>query len=230
MLKHRKSPDVSRPYDRIHTVITKGRKRLWWLIPASLIGVGISGVSWLINTTTGVPFEVIPMAILQGIIGFLCVITLGLVGESLGYTDSEKKFINQILEVLNREHFSDELIAAIDKRAEIGSSAGQIRTLSPLLILPIMISAVGVQIKFPPYLVTIIVGLLVLIVSTFFKEVDRANSDVIIRHAIAEYRCTQETKKGAGRTEEAEIRRLIDTYVTHSMTNNGNKSQNKAAN
>jgi hypothetical protein len=76
----------------------------------------------------------------------------------------------------------------IEKRAEIGAAASQNTTLLPLLSLPILIPILiefGSQI---PFLTDIFLIIITSFALVFLIDVDRADTDNIIRHAVAEYR------------------------------------------
>lgn len=193
MFKRKKkvSPSPS-PYNRMHEAvsITWGHKRLLSLfirlVPAWLLtgvfalayGVSVAVFLWVILITTGF------------------VIFLFVMFENLRPSDEETTWVRMSLDFLRREQFDDHVLEAIDKRAEIGSAASQTRTLMAILGLSIAIPSllpVFVQARPLNDIALPLSGVGVLLLG-LFRELERANTDTNIRHAIAEYRSEQKQR------------------------------------
>ena len=208
MSKRRKARPRSL-YARMHTAIIRGSKRYLWFIPAGLIGLIAGGLSWWFNLHYATRLEAAGLALMHAVLGTAIVLLAILVLDSLGLTERESKLVAIGLTFLERGQYANYIIETIDSRAEIGSAAGQIRTLFPILTLPIVISLVGLQLNILTIDGTLGIMILVILVIAFFKELDRANIDVVIRHVIAEYRCNQRRQ----RIMEQEADRFLEQLV-----------------
>lgn len=169
MLRRTKNRKRSRAiktlYEQVHYHITKKRQREKWVIVALIIGLLVLALIYALTSRAVPLLEKFYLSITLG--GFASVMTLLVVlaTENFSRTAEDSKFIEEVLRFLNDFDRPQVEIDTLDKRAEIGISAGQIRTLFPILAIPILIPiAVGVtRIVFQPGSTVSVYGIIYLI-------------------------------------------------------------------
>lgn len=187
MAKQQRQP--TRPYTRMCRAVESGyRRRLWFglLIVYSILAGIVGAVNILAQgsqwwTTAIAALLAIGLMIIIGITWLYLL-------ENLQHSDSEDAAVERGIAFL-REHGKDErIVSTVERRAERGSSAVQMRISLPILLLTLIATASGLLSFVPPSWQPIMYMFIVLVVLSLLREVARGNTDVIILSAIDEYR------------------------------------------
>lgn len=111
--------------------------------------------------------------------------------RGLGYGASEEKLLSVALEFLRSAHYKDAILETIKARAEISTTVGPVRSLIPILLIPIIVSLLDALGAMPVYSWLVIALILEVLLFPLAVDTYGANIDGVIRHAIAEYTCEQ---------------------------------------
>lgn len=212
MLKRPATP-TTRPYQRLHAHLRNTRKRHRWWYPALAVAI-ISGlISLLFNSVRGFSLEIMSLAVLHGVLGLSAVAVMMLIIHNLNVTEAEEPLVTAGMAFLTSERLTPGDIETIDARAEVGSAAGQVRTIIPVVALPIVIALVGTSFDIATTERAVVALIFMLGVVALLQELDRANTDAIIRQSIAEYRGFQRRREELEDVEVQSIKRLLAMYT-----------------
>src|SRR5262245_52739375 len=125
MPKRKRPTQAIYPYDQLRTAIKHGRRPQWWLVVFGIVGVSAAAISWYYNAAAYSWYWLVWLAFLHGSIAVALIACGILANDNLGFTDSEAKLLAITIDALRLEHYTDEILSTIDRRAEVGSGAGQ---------------------------------------------------------------------------------------------------------
>lgn len=111
--------------------------------------------------------------------------------RGLGYGASEEKLLSVALEFLRSVQYKDAILETIKARAEISTTVGPVRSLIPILLIPLIVSLLDALGAMPVYSWLVIALILEVLLFPLALDTYWANIDGVIRHAIAEYKCEQ---------------------------------------
>lgn len=187
-------------YDQLHARLRNELHRRIWAILLIVLWALVIGLLFLVLQAALLPLiESIYLSLVTSTLLVFILIFGNYAARNTNRSEEEGKHISTAFDFLYEGNIvSRAELNTLDRRAEIGMNAGQIRTLFPLLLLPLVIPITIqiVQILFVPdssvsvySLIYLGVGLIlvILVLFSFFHEIERSNRDAIIRHAIAEY-------------------------------------------
>jgi hypothetical protein len=176
------------PYNKLSGKMIEKYFRTIPTILSLIIGL-LLGVSKLI---TGIYnnkpiLENISSSIATFILLFFLLISLYIGLQNIFQSGYEEELLDAGINFLVEGNYSEEVLQIIEKRAEIGITAGETRTLVPILFFTITVPVI-VILKLPIdnfiYLFTVCSTVLIL----FLLEVDRSNLDAIIKQVCFIYR------------------------------------------
>ncbi|HEU4326918.1 MAG TPA: hypothetical protein VFS21_27510 [Roseiflexaceae bacterium] len=185
----KKKEEKLRPYQEIHNAIMRGRARRSKLAFTIILCLATAIGVFFITDASFTLVEQIASSLIVFFTGVSLILMIFLVRENISASEKEENLVNTVIIFLKEQMYSDEILKTIDKRAEIGSSAGQTRTLFQMLSIPFITSIAAYLYGIPIFIELFVVCSLILFFFTLslLVETGRANSDIIIRHAIAEY-------------------------------------------
>lgn len=120
------------------------------------------------------------------------------------------KCIHHVLKKLNRspDVFTTIEIDNLVERARIGNNTGSLNTLLPLLVIPLLVSfTINNLAQFynvDMYPAALLSMFIVALAYKFFYDLDKANTDAVIQHAISEYRKEQRSAHAIKQTMTGE--------------------------
>lgn len=131
------------------------------------------------------------MALASGFVCFGLAVCFFFASRGLGYGATEERLIFTALEFLRTQKYDHSVVETIKARAEISSAVGPVRSLLPILLIPIVISLLDVLGSMPLLSWLAIALMLETLLLPLAIDTYTTNIDGIIRHAIAEYMCEQ---------------------------------------
>ena len=184
------------PYDKLHEHLRQSVMRRWWNFPWLATWTLAGAIIAILASWNPQEWTYILSSLIWGpIAGALLGLTLLLGHRLLVYGDEEQRLITEGVAFLMREQSSGAIVTAMDTRAEIGIGGSQVRSLFPLFVLPLVVPwllpylAEHTQFSTAVYSV-IALSALLFVSFVLLRDLLRANIDAVIRHAVAEYRCT----------------------------------------
>jgi hypothetical protein len=209
---------MQRPYDQLRATVNAARNRRRWRIPVIGVGILIGLGMFVYLNARGFSLTETVAALLWGLLGAVLVLIAVLALQLLNSSEAEQQLVERALLALSQHRYPDAVIDAINARAEVGASAGQVRTLLPLLIIPLAAPLFSLLPALDLTSSALALLVIALPVSAFLVEIDRATTDGIIRHAIAEYRCglqlQREAQQRLADAEAWKVAWLLDTQAT----------------
>lgn len=180
---------VARPYTQMCRAVESGyRRRLWLgLFAAYSVVTGILGGAQFL--AQGSPWLTAGLAALLAI-GVMIILGAGLILllENLQHSENEDAAIERGIAFLRKHGYDAHVLATMERRAERGSAAVQLRISLPILLLTLIATVSNLLSFVPPTWQPIVYLLIILVVLTLLREVGRGNTDVVILSAIDEFR------------------------------------------
>ena len=180
---------AERPYTRMRRKVEEVYRRRRWLIVVVGFSLFVAVVSGANIVTQGSPWpqSIVAAALVAGLL-----IVIGAAGvllfENMQPSDMEDVAVERGVSFLREQKYDERVIATIERRAERGSAAVQLRVTLPVLSLTLIATVSGLLSLIPPTWQPIGYGFLAMFVLTLLREVGRGNTDVVILSAIDEYR------------------------------------------
>lgn len=206
----------ARPYTQMRRAVEAGYRRRLWLVLlvvySVVTGVGVSAQI----LSQGSPWLTTALAALLAI-GVMIILGAGLILllENLQHSENEDAAIERGIDFL-REHGQEEhVLTAIERRADRGSDAMQIRISLPILLLTLVATVSNLLSLVPPTWQPSVYMLIILVALTLLREVGRANTDVVILSAIDEYRA--EAAASRARASTAPLARTVPQLLPASQ-------------
>jgi hypothetical protein len=194
--RSKKNIPTEYPYDRLHDKLRHSVMRRWWNVPWLAIWTLAGAIIAILASWNPQQWTYFLSGLIWGpIAGALLGLTLLLGHRLLVYSDEEQRLITEGVTFLMREQPSEAVLNTIDTRAEIGIGGSQVRSLFPLFVLPLVVPwllpylAERFQFSTAVYS-AIALSALLFVGFVLLRDLLRANIDAVIRHVIAEYRCT----------------------------------------
>lgn len=203
------------PYKRMYECIIDAYKQKWQktLIISIAILTGIVTWIWLSTIDIGWIYKIdTELYAVLNTYGFVsCAI---LIYRVLGYSTSEEKLMSAAQRFLEREDFEDHILETITKRAEISSSIGPVRSLIPILLIPLIISSLSYFGSLLLHRWLFIGAVILALLLPLLIDTHTTNIDSVIRHAVTEYRCEKQSHQ---LSRQQDSRRLLKELLQYSV-------------
>jgi hypothetical protein len=168
-------------------VIANGYQGKRWVDRGILLGLIVGMGVFVDNATSSISLlESINSAVLWGLAVMYASFLIVLAKRHLDHAEIENKLIEIGITFLREHRCNDAQRSLLLQRAQIGSSAGQTRAILPIFLAPFIVtlifqSALHTTIKLG------IVSVFAYVAIAFFRELGRANIDVVIGQSVVEY-------------------------------------------
>jgi hypothetical protein len=211
MSTHQPKPNSEgRAYTKMVRAIDKERKRYRWIVPASCLAVVAGGLTYMVSqaqpwwralTDAG-------NVVWAVFVGFLVLV---LSRELLQHGDKVDKVIDVGLEHLREAQYNKPTLACIKERAQIASTASMLRTILPVVAVPIALGALLAQgVVAPEFRLPIWVAVAIL-VSSMVVDLLRGSTAFFVLDSLAEFQCEQDLKALPTTTEQPQTTaRIVD--------------------
>lgn len=187
MAKQGRQP--ARPYTQMRRAVEAGYRRRLWLGLIVVYSVVSSIIVSAHILAQGSPWLTTALAALLGV-SVMIILGAGLILllENLQHSESEDAAIERGIAFLREHGHKEHVLAAIERRADRGSAAVQLRISLPILLLTLFATVNNLLSLVPPAWQPSIYLLIILGVLTLLRELGRGNTDVVILSAIDEFR------------------------------------------
>lgn len=194
----------SLPYERMYRHINALQKARRYFVLAGIVTSIILIAALIYNMRYGWMYAVF-MALASGLVCFGLAVCFFFASRGLGYGAAEERLIFTALEFLRTHNYDHSVVETIKARAEISSAVGPVRSLLPILLIPIIISLLNTLEAMPLLSWLAIALMLETLLFPLAIDTYTANIDGIIRHAIAEYMCEQHTSSSASSQDKDQL-------------------------
>lgn len=187
MAKPGKQP--ARPYTGMRRAIESGYRRRLWFGLLAVYSIVASIVISAHILAQGAPWLMTALAALLAI-GVMIILGAGLILllENLQHSETEDAAIERGIAFLREHGRQEHIVTTIERRAERGSAAVQLRISLPILLLTLIATVSNLLSLVPLTWQPSVYLLIILGVLTLLQEVGRGNTDVVILSAIDEFR------------------------------------------